>query len=114
MSIPYRSSSNSSADTEECCLEYFPHDPNVEHISPTIFADEEVIAIFSKYKISTDDSFVPEKMEIRDATSRKGRANEDARRIVVLGQDRLCYKVFKYPAPPSHQASDENEDISMS
>jgi hypothetical protein len=95
-------------------LEYSPHDPNVEHLNPTIFADEEVTAIFSKYKISTDGSFVPEKMEIRDATSRKRRANEDTRRIVALGKDQFRYKVFKYPAPPSHRASDENEDISMS
>ena len=113
LSIPYRSTNGSTA-TDEYCLEYSPHDPTVEHIKPTMFANEQVNAIFSKYTISTDDSFVPERLEVRVSRSGNRRADEDTRRVIVLGKDHLHYKVFKYPAPPLYKVSDENEDISMS
>ena len=53
-------------------------------------------------------------MEIREAKS-KGRAsaNEDTRRLVVLGKDRVRYKVFRYPMKARHD-SVGGEDILMS
>jgi hypothetical protein len=95
-------------------LEYSPHDPSAESINPTIFADEEVLAHFLKYTISNEDSFVPERLEIRESKSKGRRPNDDTRRIVFLGKDRLHYKVFKYPAQQLHKISDGDEDISMS
>jgi hypothetical protein len=92
-------------------LEYSPHDSSAS-INPTVFADEEVLALFSKYTISEEDSFVPEKMEIRDARPKGRRSNEDPGRIVFLGKDRFQYKVFRYPAQTPHKVPDE--DISMS
>ena len=113
MSLPYHAS-NSSTEVGEQCLEYFPNDPNAESIRPTIFAHDEVLGRFSRYTISTEESFVPERIEIRDSTSKRRRANEDPRRIVVLGKDRLRYKVLKYPTAVPHNISEENGDISMS
>lgn len=88
------------------------HNPRAgaESINPTVFDNDEIFALFSKYAFPTEDSFVPEKMDIRESKSKGRRLNEDTRRIVFLGKNRLQYKVFKYPA---HQPLSD-EDISMS
>ena len=91
-------------------MEYSMHNPHAETLSPTIFDDEEALALFSKFAISTDDSFVPEKMEIRVSKSNGRKSIEDTRRIILLGKNRLQYKVFKYPALQPHL----EEDIPMS
>ncbi|KAG0651892.1 hypothetical protein D0Z07_1276 [Hyphodiscus hymeniophilus] len=111
LSIPYRAKSI-SLRTDDLWLKFPNHHPVTDTINPTIYENKEVLALFSKYSIPTEDSFVPEKIEIRESKARGGRLNEDNRRIVVLGKDRLKYKVFGYP---SYQAQKvPNEDIPMS
>lgn len=92
-------------------MKYDPHNVNAAN-DPKIFEDEEILSIFSMYTILTGDSFVPEKMEIRDSKSKERTPNEDTRRLVFLGKDRLHYKVFKYPIQPPHKLA--NEDTLMS
>jgi anaphase-promoting complex subunit 4 len=111
LSIPYRTK-GSSPRPDDFCLEYSPHNPRTEPITPTVFNSDELLALFSKNTMSTEESFVPEKMEIRESKSKVGKLNEDTRRIVILGKGRLKYKVFKYPAQQLHKVPDE--DISMS
>lgn len=75
-----------------------------------MFDSDEVLALFSKIVIPTEDSFVPEKMEIKESKSKGGNLKEDTRRIVFLGKNRLQYKVFEYPGRQPHS----DEDIPMS
>lgn len=114
LSVPYRSVTGSPLG-DDFCLEYALHDSAEDSINPMILTNEEVLALFSKYAMPTEDSFEPEKIEIRESksiTKLKGRdLKEDTRRIVVLGKGRLQYKVFRYAAPRHQRVS--GEDASM-
>jgi anaphase-promoting complex subunit 4 len=110
LSIPYLAGRTTSS-TDEYPLDYSPHNPSVKDVNLTVLSDTDVPAAFSKYTISTEDSFVPERMEVRKSKP-QGSQNEDTMRIVFLGKDRLRYKVYKYPAQNHHKIPDE--DISMS
>ncbi|KAH9222829.1 anaphase-promoting complex, cyclosome, subunit 4-domain-containing protein [Leptodontidium sp. 2 PMI_412] len=75
------------------------------------FSNEEVLEQFSRYKLPSDSSFVPRKMEIREQSV--GRNNEDWRRLFLLGKDKVHYKIFKFgTANPSKE--DRDHDVSMS
>ncbi len=74
-------------------MEYSPHVLDGSSPHPAIFSNEEVLARFSKQRIPNEGSFVADKLEIRERSGRK--AGEDARRMVVLGKDKLHYKVLK-------------------
>jgi anaphase-promoting complex subunit 4 len=57
-------------------------------------------------------AFVPERLEIREQSNK---TNSDSRRIVILGKDRLHYKVFKFPGADSTRGTAAaDEDIPMS
>jgi hypothetical protein len=117
LSIPYQSpdKGTSLSCPDKYCMDYSPHNPNTKSANPTVFTDEEVLARFSRYTIADEDSFIPEKMEIRESKGRKSK--EDTRRIVFLRKGRLHYKVLKFPtANTGTRAVDKevDEDISMS
>jgi len=92
-------------------LEYFPRGPKLEATRTKIFSDADVLDIFSKYAAPGNASFVPERIEIREGKSQA--SDEDKRRIVVLSQDRLHYKVLKFPKSASGNEQ-ADEDIPMS
>jgi hypothetical protein len=96
-------------------MDYSPHNPNTKSVNPTVFNNEEVLARFAKYTTASEDSFMPEKMEIRE--SKGTGSKEDTRRIVFLGKGRLHYKVFKFLTGnygTRTMDEDDDEDISMS
>jgi anaphase-promoting complex subunit 4 len=107
LGIPYRG--DRDGNLAKHAMSYSPLTPT-SHPKPTVFNDKEVVKRFSKYRISSEESFVPEKMEIRERMSR-ARDNEIGR-IVIVGRDRLHYKVFKLPVQDMEGAADE--DIPMS
>lgn len=89
-------------------MKFSPHDPN-EPPTPTAFNNAEVAANLETYSIPKEGSFVPAKVEIR---GHKGRGSyEDTRRLFVLGENRLHYKILKFPA---HVQRRTDEDTSMS
>jgi len=56
-------------------------------------------------------AFVPEQLEIRGQSNKN---DGDSRRIVVLGKDRLHYKIFKFPgAGLTRGTAAADEDIPM-
>ena len=74
-------------------MEYSPHMQSDSSPHPAIFSNEEVVARFSKQRIPSEGSFVADKLEISERSGRK--AGERATRMVVLGKDKLHYKVLK-------------------
>src|ERR1039458_979891 len=84
LSIPYSSPA----------MKYSRHRPNITLPAPAEFSDEEVLSHFSRHQIPGAASFVPEKMEIREQNRKGGKG--DTRRIVILGNDKLHYKVLKF------------------
>lgn len=91
-------------------MKYSPHTANGKGLEPTILNNHQVLQLFSRYKISDGTSFVPEKLEIREKNPRK--EEEDSRRILLLGKDKLHYRVLKFAHPDA--GATEDEDISMS
>jgi anaphase-promoting complex subunit 4 len=106
---------------ESTCLLSIPYRiADAAHYSPskakaaprtTTFNDDEVLEQFSKYRIPSDGSFTPHKLDVREQTD-KGNKTETMR-IVVLGQDRLRYKVFSLPMQ-NHGIAGVDEDVPMS
>lgn len=76
--------------------------------SPTVFSNEEVKSRLAGHQISNLGSFVPERMEVRERSRRREKG--DTRRIVLLRDDRMHYKVFKF----ADRAIGANGDIPMS
>jgi anaphase-promoting complex subunit 4 len=64
--------------------------------NPTVFSNEDVKARLSRYQIHNPGSFIPERMEYRERSQR--REKDDTRRLVLLRDDKLHYKVFKFAA----------------
>lgn len=106
LNIPYGPSAACSSDF---AMKFSPHMPNGKGLGPTILDDGQVLQHFSRYKLSDKTSFVPEKLEIREKNP--GKAEEDLRRILLLGKDRLYYRVLKFARPGAGEP--EDEDISM-
>jgi anaphase-promoting complex subunit 4 len=65
--------------------------------SPTVFSNEDVTSRLSKHQIPSLGSFVPERMEVRERSQRGEKG--DTRRIVLLRDDEMHYKVFKFADP---------------
>jgi anaphase-promoting complex subunit 4 len=107
LSIPYRG--HHDGNLAKYAMSYSPLTPT-SHPKPTVFNDKEVVERFSKYRIPSEESFVPEKMEIRERTGRA--QNNETGRIVIVGRDRLHYKVFKLAVQDMEGAADG--DIPMS
>jgi len=77
-------------------LKYSTYMQNGGPYSPAVFSNEDVKARLSKYQIHNQGSFIPERMEYRERSARRG--ENDARRLVLLRDDKLHYKVFKFAA----------------
>lgn len=95
-------------------MEYAAFNPKSAALQPVMFSNKEVEQQFVKYKIPGEGSFLPERIEIRHQTSR---SRKDSIRIVVLGEDKMHYKVFKLPESASsrkEKGNDSEDDISMS
>lgn len=102
LSIPYRTENAAN------------HSPSKPKAAPktTAFNEDEVLEQFSKCRIPSDGSFTPHKLDVRER-SNKGNKTETTR-IVVLGQDKLHYKVFSLPMQKHGMAGVLDEDIPMS
>ena len=88
LSIPYQDS-----DDNKSILRYTPYNPKSKAQSPLEIGSEELLRQFSKHTIDCEKSFIPAKLELREQTS--NRPKEDMRRIVILGEDKIHYKVYK-------------------
>jgi anaphase-promoting complex subunit 4 len=75
-------------------MKYSSYMRNGDPYSPTVFSNEDVKSRLSKYQIPNADSFVPERLEVRERSQR--REKNDTRRIVLLRDDKMYYKVFKF------------------
>jgi anaphase-promoting complex subunit 4 len=108
LSVPYRSAlgDNAAAYT-------IPYSPYAQSRppKPTVFSNEEALERFSGYEIASGGPFVPETIEIRGHGGRKG--SDEAKRIVILGSDRMQYKVFKLATRNASIGRTADEDISM-
>ncbi|KAH6668009.1 anaphase-promoting complex, cyclosome, subunit 4-domain-containing protein [Halenospora varia] len=115
LSIPYdRSGDKGSTPFGGFHMEYAAFDPKSAALQPVMLSNKEVEQQFVKYKIPGEGSFLPERIEIRHQTSR---SRKDSIRIVILGEDKTHYKVFKLPESDSsrrEKGNDSEDDISMS
>ncbi|KAH8589995.1 anaphase-promoting complex, cyclosome, subunit 4-domain-containing protein [Bisporella sp. PMI_857] len=109
LSIPYKGPLYKNEP--DCILEYSPFGPKAKIPPPFIFDNASIVEHFSKYKIPGEDTFKPAKLEIREQTEYGWK--EDMKRVLVLAEDKLHYKVFKLPA--TNQGSAELDgDTQMS
>ncbi len=92
-------------------MRYSPHASKENGPTPIILSDDEVRRQFSRYKLSEQLSFVPEKLEIRERNP--GTEEEDSRRVLLLAKDRLHYRVLKFAIPDALSSGTGDEDISM-
>ncbi|KAG9244129.1 anaphase-promoting complex, cyclosome, subunit 4-domain-containing protein [Calycina marina] len=106
LSVPYQHGNPASV------FIYQPREANSKIAKPLVIEDQLIIAKFTKYTISGSKAFESMKLEIREQSSDSGK--EDTRRIVVLGEDKSHYKVFKMPdAEKKVKAKGVVEDIFM-
>ena len=78
---------------------------------PTVFGNEELLEQFSGCTIDSEGSFVPESIEVQWQGGRK--LNGRSKRIVILGKDRMQYKLFKLAVSPAAMQKATDEDVSM-
>ena len=88
-------------------LKYSSYMQNGGPYSPTVFSNEDVKARLLKYQIASPGSFTPERMEVREQSQRREKV--DTRRLVLLRDDKMHYKVFKFA-----EATGADGDTSMS
>lgn len=88
-------------------LKYSAYMQSGGHYSPTVFSKEDVKTRLSRYQILNVGSFVPDRMGFRERSWR--REKDDTRRLVLLRDDKLHYKVFKFT-----DATGAEVDIPMS
>jgi len=93
----------------ESCLEYSPQKPG-ESVQAIRLSNENVIDQFSE-PVSLADLFAPNKVYVRKR-NRHQRTTDDTRRLVMLGKDKLHYKVFKL-SNGFRAKGQRDEDISM-
>jgi anaphase-promoting complex subunit 4 len=91
LSLPYYTLPTDMGTSQ---LKYSPYMQKGGPYSPTVFNDEEVTSQLSKLRVPNHGSFIPEKIEIRERSRRRDK--DDTRRIVLLRDDKLHYKVFKF------------------
>jgi anaphase-promoting complex subunit 4 len=89
-------------------MRYFRHVENGGSPSPTILNNEEVLRRFSKGEGQNEGSFVARSIAIRVQNN-----DDDMRRLVLLGKDKMHYKICKLAdLNPARKRADE--DIPMS
>ncbi|RDL40755.1 WD40 repeat-like protein [Venustampulla echinocandica] len=96
-------------------MEYLEHLHPTDH-RPTLFNNGDVRRKFSQHKFPKDGSFIPETLEIREESKGHGGTAE---RVVILGKDKLHYKVFCLSGRTQmgikrDDGTGDDEDISMS
>ncbi|TAQ87852.1 hypothetical protein B7494_g3813 [Chlorociboria aeruginascens] len=98
LSMPYKAShkNGDSAHAVRFYLNYYPHQPDAGLSSPMDLNNDEVLRQFRRYTVSKDESFIPDKMEIR---ARDDDGSVNGRRLILLGEDRLRYLVLNGPEP---------------
>lgn len=84
----------SESDRDEPHVVYSPVPQNTGPHSPTVFSNEEVKSRLRQYQIPDSESFVPGRMEVRERSTLRERG--DSRRLVLLRDDKMHYKVFKF------------------
>lgn len=109
LSIPYQNS-EPSGSTDTFDLPYLPYNPkSTSHISP--FTNEQVTGQFKRFEVPGGDSFIPETIQVREQKSKKGKKYAD--RIVLLGQNKLHYKVFELLGEEAQKGEDGDIDMSQ-
>jgi len=93
----------------ERCLEYSPHEPG-ESVQAITLSNAKVVHRFSEH-VSLADSFVPNKIYVRKR-NRHRKTTDDSQRLVMLGKDKMHYKVFKL-SNGFRAKGQRDEDISM-
>jgi anaphase-promoting complex subunit 4 len=89
---------------------YAPYSKNIPP-PPTVFRNEDILGRFSEFKIPNAGAFIPERLEIRGSSNK----DKDSRRIIILGKDKMHYKVFKLPgADTMRRTAAADEDVPMS
>ena len=81
----------------------------------TSVTNDEVLRQFKKIGVLEDNSFIPEKIQIREPKS--GRRRDRGGRIVLLSHNKMHYKIFKQAEEISQVELEEEEkdgDIYMS
>ncbi|KAH8665010.1 anaphase-promoting complex, cyclosome, subunit 4-domain-containing protein [Tricladium varicosporioides] len=115
LSIPYSlSGDNGSTIFGGFHMEYTAFDLKSAALQPMMFSNKEVEQQFMKYKIPGEGSFLPERINIRYQTNY---SQKDSTRIVILGEDKMHFKVFRFPESASSRqenGSNNEDDISMS
>lgn len=106
--VPYRRTNR--YNTNEYIIPYSPRTQDGPP-NPIVFDNNELLKRFSGLPVNNEGSFVPEKMHIRWQGGEKG--NDEARRIVIFGQDQTQYKAFRL-ARSHGNITTADEDISMS
>jgi hypothetical protein len=109
LSIPIRKTEQADiSNHSENIIQYFPHVENGGSPSPTILNNEEVLRRFSKEEAPDEGSFVAGSLAVREQNN-----NDDMRRLVLLGKDKLHYRIFKLADLNSARMRADG-DISMS
>ncbi|KAL3419348.1 Anaphase-promoting complex subunit 4 [Phlyctema vagabunda] len=111
LDIPYKSpepAKGPTGDSDRSQRSHVSFLPTIQYPEPTIISNEELLKA-ARFKLSLEDAFVPTTMEIRAAQDR--RSGQGSRRLVLLSQDRLRYKIFRIP-DVDHEGV-VNNDVAM-
>ena len=109
MSIPIRKTEQDGlSNHSENGIRYFPHVENGSSPSPTVLNNEEVLQRFSKGENQIEGSFMAGSMAVREQNN-----SEDMRRLVLLGKDKLHYRILKL-ADSNSGRKRADEDVPMS
>lgn len=110
LSIPYQDSDSDS--NTYLVVKYTPYSPKVRAVDATIISDEDILRTFAMQQFPSEGSFTPGVMEIRERSDKS--SNEDMRRIVLLANDGLHYKVFQIPSFTEFGTGQNDGDVAMS
>ena len=109
MSIPIRKIEQDGLSSHgENIIRYFSHVENGGSPSPTVLNNEEVLQRISKGERQNEGSFVVGSMAVREQNN-----SEDMRRLVLLGKDKLHYRILKL-ADSNSGRKRADEDVPMS
>ena len=84
----------SEPDRDEPHVVYSPASQKTGPHSPTVFTNEDVKSQLTQYQIPDSGSFIPGRMEVRERSNLRER--DDSRRLILLRDDKMHYKVFKF------------------
>jgi hypothetical protein len=109
LSIPIRKiEQHGLSNHGENIIRYFPLAENGSSPSATVLNNEEVLQRFSIGESQNEASFVAGSMAVREQNN-----NEDMRRLVLLGKDKLHYRILKL-ADSNSGRKRADEDVPMS